>query len=365
MGKEPVLKIEGVSKSYARKQVLENISFEVRQGEILGLIGTSGSGKTTLLNCLVGFVPPDSGEVKFKHENGKVTFSSVYNRPSKFKHLYGFASQIPSFYEKLTVKENLFYFGSLYGLSKDVLKSNVTTLLKLMDLENSSFILGKNLSGGMERRLDIACSLIHNPPLLILDEPTADLDPILRKTIWNILKKVNQKGTTIILSSHHLNEIETLCDRIAILKDGQIIALGTAEELKNKFLKHKEIRIESSPGNYEKLGPFLQKKFKKDIASFEVKAGELILFCEKPQDFLNDLVTAIEQEKEKILELKLVKPSLDQVFITLNKKELKEKDSRNKDGKDKETKDENKNKEEKDSKDKENKEKDTKNKDNK
>ncbi|MGV8169575.1 MAG: ABC transporter ATP-binding protein, partial [Candidatus Nanoarchaeia archaeon] len=316
MGKEPVLKVENISKSYGRKQVLNGISFDVQQGEILGLIGASGSGKTTLLNSVVGFIAPDTGDVKFRHENGKVTFSSVYHRPSRFKHLYGFASQIPSFYEKLTVRENLSYFGSLYGLSHDVLKANVSTLLKLMDLENSSFILGKNLSGGMERRLDIACSLIHNPPLLILDEPTADLDPILRKNIWNILKKINQKGTTIILSSHHLNEIETLCDRIAILKEGQVIALGTAEELKGRFLKHKEVRIESLPGNYEKLGAFLQKKFKKEIASYEVKGGELILFCERPQDLLNDLVTAVEQEKEKIIELKLVKPSLDQVFIT-------------------------------------------------
>jgi ABC-2 type transport system ATP-binding protein len=319
MGNEPVLKVENIIKSYGRKQVLNDISFEVREGEILGLIGTSGSGKTTLLNCVVGFISPNSGEVLFKHENGKVTYSSVYHRPSRFKHVYGFASQIPSFYEKLTVKENLFYFGSLYSLSNDVLKSNVATLLKLMDLENSSSILGKNLSGGMERRVDIACSLIHNPPLLILDEPTADLDPILRKNIWNMLKKVNQKGTTIILSSHHLNEIESLCDRIAILKEGQIIALGTSDELKNKFLKHKEVRIESTPGNYEKLGAILQKKFKKDIVSYEIKGGELILFCEKPQDFLNDLVDAVEKEKEKILELKLVKPSLDQVFITLNK----------------------------------------------
>jgi ABC-2 type transport system ATP-binding protein len=321
----PMLKVEGLFKNYGKKEVLTDISFEVYEGEVLGLIGTSGSGKTTLLNSMVGFVMPNSGTVTFRHENGKVGYSSVYsydsvyNRPSRFKHTYGFASQIPSFYEKLTVKENLFYFGSLYGLSKDVLKSNVSTLLKLMDLENSYYILGKNLSGGMERRLDIACSLIHNPPLLILDEPTADLDPILRKNIWNILKKVNEKGTTIILSSHHLNEIETLCDRVAILKDGQIIALGTPDDLKDKFLKHKEVRLESAPGNYEKLGPIIQKKFKKEIVSFEIKGGELILLCENPKEFLNSLVNTIEQEREKIIELKLVKPSLDQVFIAINK----------------------------------------------
>jgi ABC-2 type transport system ATP-binding protein len=349
VGKEPVLRVDNITKSYGRKQVLTGISFGVYPGEILGLIGSSGSGKTTLLNCIIGFVAPNTGDVTFRqpHHEDKVdlpadkapadpkdkkaadpkqepkknsyTYRSVYHRPSRFKHVYGFACQVPSFYEKLTVKENLHYFGELYGLSHDVLKSNVSTLLKLMDLENSSAILGKNLSGGMERRLDIACSLIHNPPLLILDEPTADLDPILRKNIWNIIKRINQKGTTIILSSHHLNEIETLCDRIAVLKDGQITALGTVEELKNRYLKHKEVRIESTPGNYEKLGQILQKKFRKDIANVDIKGGELILFCEKPQDILNDLVNTIEAEKERILELKLVKPSLDQVFITLSK----------------------------------------------
>jgi ABC-2 type transport system ATP-binding protein len=356
VGKDAVLKVDNITKSYGRKQVLNGISFDVYPGEILGLIGTSGSGKTTLLNCMIGFVTPDTGDVRFRQprHDDKVeipvedksdkeskdekekkldakldaskgsTYKSVYIRPSRFKHVYGFACQVPSFYEKLTVKENLHYFGELYGLSHNVLKSNVTTLLKLMDLENSSSILGKNLSGGMERRLDIACSLIHNPPLLILDEPTADLDPILRKNIWNIIKKINQKGTTVILSSHHLNEIESLCDRVAILKDGQIIALGSVDELKNKFLKHKEVRIESSPGNYERLGPLLQKKFKKEIANYDIKGGELILFCERPQELLNDLVNAIEQEKEKIMELKLVKPSLDQVFITLNKKNDRE-----------------------------------------
>jgi ABC-2 type transport system ATP-binding protein len=323
--KEPILKVENICKSYGKTPVLNDITFDVKPGEILGLIGTSGSGKTTLLNTIVGFVAPDSGSVLFRHESGKVNYSSVflydsvYVKPSRFKHIYGFASQIPSFYEKLTVKENLFYFGTLYGLSHDVLKSNVGTLLKLMDLENSSNLLGKNLSGGMERRLDIACSLVHNPPLLILDEPTADLDPILRKNIWGILKKVNEKGTTIIISSHHLNEIEALCDRIAILKNTGIIALGTAEELKTKFLKHKEVRIESTPGNYEKLGATLQKKFKKEIESYDIRGGELILLCDDPKEFLNSLVATIEQEKEKIIELKLVKPSLDQVFIMLNK----------------------------------------------
>ena len=321
---DPILKIENIDKSFGRKQVLSNMTLDVKPGEIMGIIGASGSGKTTLLNTIVGFIKPDRGKILFKQPKlvgpSNVIYKSVYDEERVFKNIYGFAAQVPSFYEKLTVRENLTYFGVLYGLSKETLQANVNTLLKLMDLENSSYILGKNLSGGMERRLDIACALVHNPQILILDEPTADLDPVLRNNIWNLIEKINSKGTTVILSSHHLNELETLCSRIAIIKEGRILEIGTAEELKEKFLKHHEIRLESYPGNYSKLGEYLQKKFKSNIINFLNTGSELVLTCEKPQDILNDLVKHVEKEKEKIVELRLVKPSLDQVFIALSDK---------------------------------------------
>ena len=320
---EPILKVVSVSRSFGPKNVLNDISLEIMPGEIIGIIGSSGSGKTTLLNTIIGFLKPDSGDVLFKqpqvvvHENNAI-YKSVYNNMKMMKNMYGFASQVPSFYEKLTVRENIEYFGQLYNLSKDTLKANVDTLLKLLNLDNSSRILGKNLSGGMERRLDIGCALIHNPQILILDEPTADLDPVLRNNIWKLIEKINSKGTTIILSSHHLNELETLCTRIAIIKDGKIIGLGNAEELKTKFSHNKEIRLQSYPGNYAELGEFLVNKFKGKIRSFEDQNNELMLICDKPEAILNELILTLEKRKEKILELRIVKPSLDQLFITLN-----------------------------------------------
>jgi ABC-2 type transport system ATP-binding protein len=193
---EPLIVVDKLGKSFGRKKVLSNVSFEVKPGEIIGMIGASGSGKTTLLNMLIGFISPDTGDVKYKEPQmiaDKPIYKSVFKQQKKFKNIYGFAAQLPSFYEKLTVKENLYYFGELYSLSKEVLHSNVHSLLKLIDLEAASNQLGKNLSGGMERRLDIACALIHNPQVLIMDEPTSDLDPLLRRSIWALIKTNKQQ----------------------------------------------------------------------------------------------------------------------------------------------------------------------------
>ncbi len=319
--KETLLVVEKIGKSFGKNKILTDVSFDVKKGEIIGLIGASGSGKTTLLNTLIGFVSPDTGTVKYKKQNmitNTPQYESVYKNKRKFKNVYGFAAQLPSFYEKLTVKENLYYFGELYGLNKDVLDSNVESLLKLIELESSSNILGKNLSGGMERRLDIACSLIHNPEVLIMDEPTSDLDPLLRRNIWALVKQINKKGTTVIVSSHHLNELETLCDRIAIIKDGELKDIETPEALKEKYLKHHEIRIETYPGRYREIKQKIHKKFPKEIKKIEERGSEIIFFCEDHRNVLNQIVKEIEDNKEKIIELKLVKPSLNQVFINLN-----------------------------------------------
>lgn len=319
--KDPLLMVEKIGKSFGKKRILSDVTFDIKPGEIIGLIGTSGSGKTTLLNMLIGFISPDTGDVKFKEQQiitENNIYNSVYKQPRKFKNIYGFASQLPSFYEKLTVRENLEYFGELYKLSKEVLDSNIESLLRLIELESSSNILGKNLSGGMERRLDIACALIHNPQILIMDEPTSDLDPLLRRNIWSLIKQINKKGTTVIVSSHHLSELETLCDRIAIIKNGTLLDIDTPEELKKKYLKHSEIRIETRPGHYQNIIKIIEKKFSKELKRIEIRGTELIILCTEPRNILNQIVKVFEDNKEKIIELKLIKPNLNQVFINLN-----------------------------------------------
>ncbi len=323
---EPIFKVINVTKSFNKKIVLKDINLDVRAGEILGIIGSSGSGKTTLLNTLIGFLRPDNGDVLFRFEHlldfkQATIFRSVFSKQEDVKKLYGFASQSPSFYHNLTAKENLLYFGSLYNLPKDALRMNVETLLNLMDLKQSENALAKNLSGGMERRLDIACSLMHDPAILILDEPTADLDPVLRDNIMELVRKINKKGTTIILASHHLVEMEKICTRIAFIKDHKIIDVDTPTRLKTKFSKHQEIHLESYPGNYDKI---MKKLPKKNIVNFTDTGSKLIICTNTPQKVLQSLLRILNSQKEQITDIKVSRVSLDDIFISLTKHEAEE-----------------------------------------
>lgn len=322
----PIIKVKGVSKVFDRRIILDNIDLDIYAGEIFGIIGASGSGKTTLLNILIGFLKPETGDVEFRNEHllehkDTHSFRSVFKYTDDLKKIIGMASQVPSFYTNLTVKENLEYFGTLYGLSSDTLKANTQTLINLMDLQGSEKHLAKNLSGGMQRRLDMACALVHDPKILILDEPTADLDPLLRNHIWRLVRKINKRGTTIILSSHHLSELEDLCSRIAIIKEGKILAVGTPNEIKERFSKHEEIHLESFPGNYTQISDFKDKEVLKEVAKVEDKGTKLVIYTSKPEIVLAELIKKLEQHKETIVDLKVTKPSLDEIFIMIAESE--------------------------------------------
>ncbi|HIH31515.1 TPA: ABC transporter ATP-binding protein [Candidatus Woesearchaeota archaeon] len=322
----PVIKVEKVSKVFDRRIILDNIDMEINAGEIFGIIGASGSGKTTLLNIIIGFIKPETGDVMFRTEHlldhkESHSFRSVFKYPDELKRIIGMAAQTPSFYTTLSVRENLDYFGTLYGLTKDTLKANTNTLINLMDLQGSEGRPGKNLSGGMQRRLDMACSLIHDPKILILDEPTADLDPLLRNHIWRLVRKINKRGTTIILASHHLSELELLCSRIAILKEGKVLAVGTPNEIKERFSKNEEIHLESFPGNYDKIADIKDKDVLKEIAKIEDKGTKLVIYTSKPEIVLNEIIKKLDQHKETIVDLKVTKPTLDEIFIMITESE--------------------------------------------
>lgn len=317
--REPIFRIKHVSKFFGEHVVLDDVSLDVTSGEIIGIIGASGAGKTTFLNTLIGFLRPEKGDVEFRLDhllNFKETmiYRSVYKKQHLVKKIYGFASQIPSFYENLTTRENLEYFGSLYNLSKDAIKSNVDTLLALMELKSAQNILAGNLSGGMERRLDIACSLMHDPEVLILDEPTADLDPLLRNHIWELVRKINKKGTTIILSSHHLTELEHLCDRIAIIKDGKLLAVGQPTELKEKFVKEQDIIIETSPGDYMKILKGLKSKH---IISHKIVDKNLFIRTDAPEKTIGQIIENIQKYNEDLIHIKISESSLDDMFVKI------------------------------------------------
>jgi ABC-2 type transport system ATP-binding protein len=324
MDRPPIIQIQHLTKRFGKKSVLKDISLDICEGEIFGIVGASGSGKTTLLRNLIGYLAPEQGDVKFrydyfvkkKNKDGRLLYASVYRQQKLAKSLFGFASQEPSFYPKLNVKENLKYFGSLYNLPNKALNSNIEILLSLMDLKSAERTLAANLSGGMERRLDIACALIHDPEVLILDEPTSDLDPLLRDHIWSLIQKINKKGTTIILASHHLSEVENFCSRIAIIKEGRIIDVASPARLKTKYTESQQIKIQTYPGGYENIIKAL-KRPGGWVSGSQIKGSELIIYSDHPQAVIHELLHTLEALKEELIDINVSRPGLDELFLKI------------------------------------------------
>lgn len=315
-GSGAIVRFKDVTKLYNNKVILNNINLEIYEGEILGLVGVSGSGKTTLLSTLIGFVEPDKGEIEVKKG---ADFSSIYEDIDDVRQLFGFAAQNPSFYSRLSVTENLDYFGDLLNVNKATRQKHIKILLSLIGLKEDENTPAKDLSGGMQKRLDIACSLIHAPKVLILDEPTADLDPVLRKQMWDLLKAIKRRGTTIIIASHFLRELGTICDRLAILHNGQILDTGTPDQIVGRYTKNLEIQLETVEADYKTIVKKLIKKT--DIAKAFDKKHKLIIYTPKAEKTLHALLHIIEDTKQTLLDIDVNKPSLNEVFESLTKKD--------------------------------------------
>lgn len=244
-----LLDVENVSKTFGVREILKDINFQVHRGDIIGFLGFSGSGKTTLLNIISGFLKPSSGNIYFNFEN-KGDLISIYRESFKYKSVIGFSAQKPSFYPELTIQENMHYYGILSGMEKEGLKEKIDEILILLDLIEHKKVLGKNLSQGMKKRLDLACSLVHDPIILILDEPTSNLDFKLREEILHYIKKINhKKGIAIIFVSHYLNEIEGLCNKVLMI-NYSCHMISDVHRLKNKFehfIKHEKKEFKLNP----------------------------------------------------------------------------------------------------------------------
>ena len=216
------IKIEHVNRSFGKKQVLFDISLDIPYAQILGLLGPSGSGKSTLVKMIAGIDNPTSGEVYVLAE--KMPKLSMMNK-------IGYMAQSDALYEELTAEENIKFFASLYKLTKSKQKQRITEVMSLVNLSDHLKKQVKQYSGGMKRRLSLAIALIHEPLVLILDEPTVGIDPVLRKSIWNELYKLNNNGTTIIVTTHVMDEADK-CNNLGMIRDGRLIAVGSPDEIK-------------------------------------------------------------------------------------------------------------------------------------
>jgi ABC-2 type transport system ATP-binding protein len=222
-----LIQLVAIKKMFKNHAVLDGLEFAVNKGDLLGLIGKSGEGKTTFLRVLIGFYKIDTGIILF--EGNDITKKTQ----QILKHV-GFCTQDNSFYPELTIEENMRYYGRLYGIKRKALKERIEELLKLVSLYDRKDKFASQISGGMKRRLDFAIALLHSPAILILDEPTAGLDPVMTKEIWNLIERINKQGTTVIVSSHELDNLERKCNKIAVLNKGKIV-VHTLAEIQRKY----------------------------------------------------------------------------------------------------------------------------------
>ena len=326
---QPFVQLENISKWYGKSVILNKINLNIPYGCIYGIIGKSGSGKSTLLSIIIGFLKQSEGKVYFQSHD-------VYNNLEEMQQQFGFAAQEVSFYPRLNVTENLKYFGRLYNLTTKQIREKIPELLNLVNLTGNEYLQGWKLSAGMQKRLDIACALMHEPKVLLLDEPTEDLDPSLRLELLDLIKRINiEKNVTVILTSHLLNEVEYVCDKVAILHNHEIAASGKINELKENYSKEHEVGIGLEEGDKEEFVRMLKKI--PNVSKIVVRQGKIYIYTNKGADILKRMlgVSLKPQKKFKVSSISLSKPSLEEVFEDLTKKELVVEDVKSKKSKSK------------------------------
>ncbi len=225
MNREPIIEVKGLTKKYGRREVLHGLDFNICKGEIFGLFGPNGAGKSTFISILATLIKPSSGDIL-------VSGSSVVQKPDKAKAVIGFVPQDIALYPMLSGQDNLEFWAGIYGLRGGLKKERIAEAAAVARLEDRMKDRVSQYSGGMKRRLNIAVSLLHHPEILVMDEPTVGVDIQSRRYILDALEGLKREGRTIVFTSHYIDELETLCDRISVMDKGRIIQSGTVEELK-------------------------------------------------------------------------------------------------------------------------------------
>lgn len=306
--------VKDITKRYGDKTVLNNISFHIKRGEIFGLIGPNGAGKSTLIKIMTGLVKQDHGEIA-------VDGMDFQKHAIRIKEKLGVVPQDIALIESVSGQNNLEYFARLYGLRGKTMKSKVDEVLSLTGLTEHRKKKVKTYSGGMKRRLNLAAAIMHRPEYLILDEPTVGVDPQSRNAIFDYVKQMNREGTTVLYTSHYMEEVEALCDNIFILDLGKEIAYGTKENLRKILGENSTVVLETEE-NTKELIPVLRQLA--GVQSIQEKHGALELLTGSREFHLSHLIHAVEKEQQVIMNIRIQEPSLEEVFLTLTGKTLRD-----------------------------------------
>ena len=309
-----IIEVKNLVKQYKELKAIDNLSFEVREGEILGLLGPNGSGKSTTINCILSLLEFSKGTIKIF---GKDMKPDAYDIKSKI----GVVFQEVSVFDELTVYENIDYFCGLYIKDKKTRKQYIEDAIRLVGLEDFKKFYPKKLSGGLLRRLNIACGIAHKPKLIFLDEPTVAVDPQSRNNILDGIKKLRENGATIVYTTHYMEEVEILCDRVIILDKGKILATGTTDELKKKAKIEEKVTVEVNdlvPGYIEKI------KELKNVDDVTYTNNVLLVTYKKGKNNPVDMIDYLKIESINYSKIYSERPTLNDVFLELTGKELRD-----------------------------------------
>ena len=311
---ENVIEVKNLTKEYKNLKAIDDLSFEVKDGEILGLLGPNGSGKSTTINCILSLLKFKKGSIKIF---GKEMTPDAYDVKAKI----GVIFQEVAIFEELTVYENIDYFCGLYIKDKKTRKQYIEEAIELVGIGEFKKFYPKQLSGGLLRRLNIACGIAHKPKLIFLDEPTVAVDPQSRNNILDGIKKLRDNGATIVYTTHYMEEAEILCNRIIILDKGKIIASGSSDELKKKANIEEKITVEIQEIDNSKIEEI--KKFE-NVENVNFNMNTLVVTYKKGKNNLVDFIEYLKDNKVTYSKIFSERPTLNDVFLELTGKELRD-----------------------------------------
>lgn len=310
-----IIEVKNISRKFDDKIVLDNISFDVVKGDVFGLIGPNGAGKSTLINIMTGLLDANDGNITIGEFD-------IKKNPIKAKEFLGLVPQELALIETVSAYDNLEFFGSLYGLKGKVLKERINYAFEITGLTDKKKGKVKKFSGGMKRRLNLAAAIMHEPKILILDEPTVGIDPQSRNHIFEFIKSVNkEKDTTIIYTSHYMEEVEYLCNNIFIIDEGKEIAYGSKKTVKSMISNNNKVSL-----RIENMNPNLIDNIKliNGVISAEVDHDEIHLLVEENNFRLEPLLKVLENHGSTIKSINVDEPNLEEVFLALTGKKLRD-----------------------------------------
>ncbi|HUP27499.1 MAG TPA: ABC transporter ATP-binding protein [Chloroflexia bacterium] len=307
----PMIQVSNASKIIDDKRIVDELNFEVKQGEIFGFIGPSGSGKTSTIRLLTGVYEPTEGEVRVMGE--------IPSHPSRsVKERFGYMPQLFVLFPNLTVRENLNFVSGLYGMNPFTRRKRVDELLRFVELWEARDRVAVNISGGMQRRLELAASLLHNPPLLFADEPTAGIDPVLRGKFWEEFRRLRDEGRTIFVTTQYVGESE-YCDRVGVIRKGHIVALDTPLALRRQALGGDVVDFAADNLNGAALLNLMQLEGVKEVRP--VSRTEARVYVDEAAAAIPVLLDALSSSQCTVSRIEEYRPSFDEVFVELMKRD--------------------------------------------